>query len=166
LPRRVGSLVALGIALGVGQAAAQAVAPVGSVERLDWLMGCWELRAGNRVTTEMWMPPAGGVMVGGSRTVVAGVTREFEHLRVTARGDTLVYTALPSGQSETHFRTTSASASEVAFENRAHDFPQVIRYRRVGSDSLIARIEGPGSDNTTRGIDIPMRRASCTQSSP
>jgi len=45
------------------------------------------------------MPPAGGLMVGGSRTVVAQAAREFEHLRIAARGDTLVYTAIPSGQS-------------------------------------------------------------------
>jgi hypothetical protein len=161
--KRAGWLVALGIGIAAGflPAAGQA-APAEALDRLGWLAGCWELRAGARTTTEMWMPPAGGMMIGGSRMVVAGVTREFEHLRLTARGDTVVYTALPSGQSETHFRSTSVSATEVAFENRAHDFPQVIRYRRVGNDSLVARIEGPGSDNTVRGIDFPMRRASCT----
>jgi hypothetical protein len=152
--------LAVGLGTGVGHASAQIA---GSLERLSWMMGCWELRAGSRMTTEMWMPPAGGMMVGGSRTVIDGVSREFEHLRVTARGDTLVYTALPSGQSETHFRSTTVSGTEVVFENRAHDFPQVVRYRRVGADSLVARIEGPGPNNTTRGSDIRMRRVSCTE---
>ena len=160
MQRRMGWVVALGLALSapVGDVSAQA----GSVERVGWMMGCWELRAGSRMTTEMWMPPAGGMMVGGSRMIVGGATREFEHLRVTSRGDTLVYTALPSGQSETQFRSTTVSATEVVFENRAHDFPQVIRYRRAGTDSLIARIEGPGPNNTTAGTDFPMRRVSCT----
>jgi hypothetical protein len=72
-----------------------------------------------------------------------------------------VYTAIPSGQSETHFRSTTVSVSEVVFENRAHDFPQVIRYRRVGADSLVARVEGPGAGGGSRGIDFPMARVGC-----
>jgi TolB protein len=132
------------------------------VERAAWLAGCWELRAGARVTMEMWMPPAGGLMLGASRTTAGGVAREFEHLRLSARADTLIYTALPSGQNATEFKAISASNQELVFENRAHDFPQVIRYRRTGADSIVARIEGPGPNNTTRGIDYPMRRASCT----
>jgi hypothetical protein len=143
--------------LTVDAAAAQA----SRIDELAWLAGCWQLQAGARTTTEMWMPPAGGLMVGGSRTVVGGTAREFEHLRVSARGDTLIYTAIPSGQSETHFRSASVSGSEVVFENRAHDFPQVIRYRRVGADSLIARVEGPGSGGATRAIDFPMARVGC-----
>jgi hypothetical protein len=129
--------------------------------RLAWLGGCWEQRAANRVTMEMWMPAAGDLMIGGSRTVVANVAREFEHLRIRARGDTLIYTAIPSGQKETDFRSVQVTATSVTFENKAHDFPQRIIYRRGGADSVIARVEGPGPNNTTRGFDVPMRRASC-----
>lgn len=142
-----------------------AEAQAAPIAHLAWMAGCWELRAGTRTTTEMWMPAAGGLMVGGSRTVVGGAAREFEHLRISARGDTLVYTAIPSGQSETHFRSTSVSATEIVFENRAHDFPQVIRYRRLGADSLVARIEGAGAGGAARGIDFPMGRVSCSATS-
>lgn len=133
-----------------------------SVDRAGWLAGCWELRAPNRVTMEMWMPPLGGQMLGASRTVVGNAVREFEVLRLTARGDTLVYTAIPSGQRETDFLSVSATSTELVFENLAHDFPQRVIYRRIGTDSVVARVEGPGPNNTTRGFDLPMRRASCT----
>jgi Domain of unknown function (DUF6265) len=139
-----------------------ALAQQAGLERVSWLAGCWEQRGPDRLTTEMWMAPFGGTMMGSSRTVNGGVTREFEHLRISARGDTIVYTALPSGQNETHFKSTTVSPTSIVFENRAHDFPQVISYRRVGTDSLVARIEGPGPNNTTRGINFPMKRASCT----
>jgi Tol biopolymer transport system component len=132
------------------------------IDRLSWLAGCWELRAPDRVTMEMWMPPMGGTMLGASRTVIGTVTREFEQLRISTRGDTLVYTAIPSGQKETDFKTTATSAVPIAFENLAHDFPQRIIYRQAGPDSVIARVEGPGANNTTRGQNFPMRRASCT----
>ncbi|HSJ08947.1 MAG TPA: DUF6265 family protein, partial [Longimicrobiales bacterium] len=91
-----------------------------------------------------------------------GVMAEHEFLRLSARGDTLVYTAMPSGQAMTEFRATTVADTLVRFETRAHDFPQVILYRRTAPDSILARIEGPGPDNSTRGVSFPMRRISCT----
>ena len=134
-----------------------------AIDRADWLAGCWEMRAPNRVTMEMWMPPSGGMMLGASRTVIGSSTREYEQIRLHAAGDTLVYTALPSGQREAAFRSTTVSSTTLVFENPAHDFPRKITYRRVGADSLVARVEGPGPNNTTRGFDVRMRRASCME---
>jgi hypothetical protein len=149
-------------ALLLAGAVANASAQTSPVDQAGWLAGCWEQRAATRVTVEMWMPPFGGVMLGASRTVIDGRMREFEYIRLTARGDTLVYTASPSGQNTAEFKSTAVSAQQLRFENRAHDFPQVVSYRRAGADSIVARIEGPGPNNSTRGIDFPMRRVSCT----
>jgi hypothetical protein len=125
-----------------------------------WLAGCWELRAGARVTHESWMPPAGGVMLGMSRTVVRDTTREWEHLMIADRDGELIYTAKPSRQAETRFTADVVSDTLLRFVNPAHDFPQRILYQRRGADSLVARIEGPRGD-TMRGIDFPMRRIPC-----
>ena len=141
---------------------ASVAAAQGGIERAAWLAGCWELRTATRVTTEMWMAPSGNVMLGASRTVSGGTTREFEFLRLSVRGDTLVYTAIPSGQQQTDFKSVGSGASPLVFENPAHDFPQRIIYRRSSADSLVARIEGPGPNGSTRGFDIRMRRAACT----
>jgi TolB protein len=149
------------VAATTANASGQRPAP-SSLDRAAWLAGCWELRGPDRLTLEMWMPPFGGLMLGASRTTIGGVTREFEYLRIGARGDTLVYTAIPSGQRETEFRSTTVSDQLLTFENRAHDFPQVIIYRRTSADSIVARIEGPGPNNSTRGSNFPMRRVSCT----
>lgn len=128
---------------------------------LAWLAGCWELRSAQRVTFEMWMPPDANLMLGAGRTTSGGATREFEQLRLAWQGDSLIYTALPSGQKEASFRGGAPSDSGFSVANPAHDFPQRIIYRRRGADSLIARIEGPGA-NGTRGIDFFMKRVSCT----
>lgn len=136
------------------------VLQAGPLDRLGWLAGCWELKRGPRTTLEMWMPPAGGLMLGASRTTVDGALREFEQVRLRAQGPGLVYTALPSGQAEA-FTSTAVSDSGFAVENLQHDFPQRIIYRRRGADSLIARIEGPGPSGP-RGFDFPMRRVACT----
>ncbi len=126
-----------------------------------WLAGCWELKRGNRVTLEMWMPPAGDLMLGASRTTVNGTVREFEQLRLAWKDNRLVYTALPSGQAEASFTSVEVSDSGFAVANSEHDFPQRIVYRRRGADSLVARVEGPGPSGT-RGFDVPMRRVACT----
>ncbi len=110
------------------------------------------------------MPPAGGLMLGASRTLVDGRVREYEQVRLAAQGDTLIYTAHPSGQPQAEFRAVGTSGERLVFENPAHDFPQRIIYRRAGADSLVARIEGPGPNQTVRGRDFPMRRVSCTAS--
>jgi hypothetical protein len=158
------AVVLLGAA-GAGAVAARgtpvAGGPSSSLDDLRWMAGCWERRDAGRTTLEMWMPPDGNLMLGASRTVVGGSARAFEHLRIRATGDTLVYTALPSGQRETSFRGTSLTADGFTVENPAHDFPRRISYARRGADSLVARIEGPGPDGTTRGIDFPMRRIAC-----
>ena len=130
------------------------------INSASWLSGCWEQRSGNRSTIEMWMPPAGDLMIGGSRTVVGGAVREFEHLRIGADGGKLVYTALPSGQQEASFLSVHISDTLLVFENLQHDFPQRISYRRRGTDSVVARVEGP-RPNGVRGFDIRMGRASC-----
>lgn len=167
------SLAYLGIAdgaagvfvVGVDGTAPRRVTPVPVVANrlaaLRWLAGCWERRTPERVTLEMWMRPEGELMLGASRTVAGGLTREFEQLHLEARGDTLIYTAVPSGQKETAFRSNQLSDSGFVVENPAHDFPQRISYRRRGADSLLARIEGKGPSGT-RGIDFPMQRVSCT----
>ena len=133
--------------------------------RAGWFAGCWELRAPNRVTLEMWMPPLGDLMLGASRTTVGTATSEFEQLKLKVEGDKLVYIASPSGQKETPFTSTTISDTLIVFENPAHDFPQKIFYRRRGADSLIARIEGPGP-NGPRGSNFPMRRSDCLTVAP
>lgn len=154
---RIAVIAAVG--LGAPAALAGQAAPI---EQAKWLAGCWELRTQNRLTLEMWMPPGGGMMLGASRTVVGGVTREFEHLRLRPEGATLAYVALPSGQKETTFPAKHVSDSLLVFENLQHDFPQRVMYRKRGADSVVARIEGPGPNNATRGVDFPMRRANCS----
>jgi len=139
---------------------ATASAGAAEVARLGWIAGCWELRTPTRVTQESWIAPAGGLMLGTSRTVIREVAREFEFLRIEPRGGTPTYVAQPGGGTATAFGATVVSDTAVTFENLQHDFPQRIIYRRIGSDSLVARIEGP-QGGQQRGIDFRMKRISC-----
>lgn len=127
---------------------------------LAFMAGCWGLVTNGRQIEEHWLAPAGGSLVGVSRTVAGGKTTEYEFMQIRDLPDGLTYTAKPSGQPEASFRVSSLTADEVVFENPAHDFPQRIRYRRVGTDGLHARIEGT-LNGKARGIDFPYTRSAC-----
>lgn len=94
------------------------------------------------------------------RTLRGDSLVEYEFVRVYGKGDTLVYDAHPSGQEPTEFRATAPFDSAITFSNPAHDFPQRVIYRRVGNDTLIARVEGM-RNGQVRGIDFPYRRVAC-----
>lgn len=128
---------------------------------LSWLSGCWAAEGGEPGSVEHWLPPAGGTMLGLSRTVKKGKTVEHEFLQIRANAEgRLVYIALPSGQKETTFTLANASEGTVTFENLQHDFPQRVIYRLLPDDRLAARIEGM-RNGQLRGIDFAMKKVPC-----
>jgi hypothetical protein len=132
----------------------------GAVDRLSWIAGCWEGRTANRVYTEQWMKPDGGLMLGMSRTVIGDRATEFEFLQIRQDGGGVAYVAKPSRQAEASFKLVRQADREAVFENPEHDFPQRIIYRLQADGSLVARIEGKvnGAD---RASDFAMKPATC-----
>ena len=130
-----------------------------AIKDVSWIAGCWAFERGTRQVAEHWMAPAGGTMMGVSRTVSAGKTSEWEFLIIREGPNGLEYVAKPSRQPETTFTAAKASANEVAFENPAHDFPKRIVYKRDG-DALTAAIEGP-MNGQNRRIEFPYTKAAC-----
>ena len=168
----VATLAASSVAAEAPRTPAQATEPVKadvipaqpvSLSPLGWLAGCWRRATATRVVEEQWMAPAGGLMLGMSRTVSAadGKLVEFEQVRIEARGDRAVYVAMPSRQALAEFPAVAYDDTSIVFENLAHDFPQRVGYRRVSADSIAAWIEGPGKDGKARRVEFPYRRAEC-----
>lgn len=137
----------------------------GGIESLRWMTGCWRQVVASpvkRVVDEQWMEPLGKTMLGMGRTVRNDTLLvEFEHLQILERGAVLVYHAEPSGQTPADFTATFASDTSITFENPKHDFPQRITYRRVGNDSLVARVDGK-LNGKERASDFGYRRISCS----
>jgi hypothetical protein len=127
------------------------------IERLSWMSGCWVLTRGNTVIEEQWSKPAAGNMLGFSRTLRDGRMLLHEFLRIEQTGGQFRYLA-HIGARVTPFALAKMSEDEVEFANPQHDFPQVIRYRRVSADEMHARIEDQAK---TKGQDIPMKRTVC-----
>lgn len=149
-------MITLGALTTINAAAAEA-----DIASLGWLAGCWQAEKGEPGSGEHWMPPAGGTMLGVSRTVKNGKMIEFEfmQLRLNAEGK-LVFIALPSGQKETTFVASAVGKDSVTFENPQHDFPQRVIYRLEDDGRLVAHIEGERGGKL-RGVDFPMKRIAC-----
>src|SRR5262245_17228839 len=131
------------------------------IGQLAWMSGCWQAQMGPVRIEEQWNKPAGGTMLGLSRTLKEGRTIFSEFMRINQDEGKIVYTArIGTKTAATPFELISISADEAVFENPTHPFPQRIRYRRESSGGLFARIEGLDKGKE-RHEDFPMQRARC-----
>jgi len=136
-----GSLVTMIVAAALGAASPATVAELG------WMSGRWHTESEGAWTEEAWLPPRGGMMLGLSRTGRGARNGEFEFLRLEAGEDGVpVYWASPGGGAPVGFRLVEAAAQSATFENRAHDYPQRIAYRRDGI-TLTATISAADGSN-------------------
>ncbi|HWN19799.1 MAG TPA: DUF6265 family protein [Gemmatimonadales bacterium] len=163
--RSVGPLVALLGIWGAALPAGLAHAPPGpSVKNLRWLAGCLELRAGDRLVEEYRMDLRAGSMLGMGRTTTSKGLMEYELTLIREKEGKIHFEAHPSGQAAAVFTATSANTDSVIFEAPEHDYPQIVGYRRLGRDSVIAWIDGEQGGKRRR-IEFPYRRVACPRES-
>lgn len=115
------------------------------ITHLSWMAGNWTGAAtGRAVSEEHWIAPAGGAMLGMSRTIARERMVAFEFLRIERRADGIYYVAQPNGRPPTDFKLTKMEAKLAVFENPQHDFPKMITYRIDSDATLVATVEGSG----------------------
>ena len=104
-----------------------------------WLAGCWQSPDGS--AREVWVIESNRSLLGFSATVQDNRIGFYELMRIHRADDDgrWIFTAWPSSQAPTSFRSTAAAHSSITFSNPDHDYPQVIRYAR-GEDALEATI--------------------------
>lgn len=127
---------------------------------LPWLIGCWTTTRSGVTIEEEWTATMDGSLAGQGRTLRNGRVVNSEVVQITGQGDSLRYTADPSGQSVATFAVSALGDSSVTFSNPAHDFPTRISYRRAGQTGLHAEIAGPGSGGE-RVMTFPYTAAVC-----
>lgn len=105
----------------------------------SWLAGHWQ----NETTEEVWMEPAGGLMLGMNRSLTPDGKAFFEYLRIESSSENTVLFASPLGKPPVAFTMTFADSTRIVFENAEHDFPKKIIYYAPDSRGVLrARIEG------------------------
>jgi hypothetical protein len=131
-------------ATAAGVAAAADAAPAASDEKLAWLAGEWCGKDDTQVLEETWFSPQKDEMLGMSRTLQGGRMISFEYMRVMNLDGTITLVAQPGGDAPANFKRSDGGADWIRFENKEHDYPTRIEYRRKG-EGLHAEIAGPGA---------------------
>lgn len=127
---------------------------------LSWLEGTWHGDVSGRDFEAHYTGPDGGQILSASKYTKEGQPAGFEFERFEQRGDTLVLTPYPEGNSSVSFPVAEYDSRKrrVVFENLGHDFPTRISYQRVAKDRLTILVSGPGEDGNEQVLTYALRR--------
>lgn len=110
-----------------------------------WLAGVWKINTGNGFIVEQWKAINDSTLHGKSMFVkAAGDSALQETLVLSYRKGEWNYVSTVVGQNNNQpvsFKITYMGRAEFICENKTHDFPQRIAYRRL-KNNLFASIEG------------------------
>jgi hypothetical protein len=103
----------------------------------------------------------GGQVLSASKYTENGQPAGFEFERFEQRGDTLLLTPFPEGNSSVSFPLAEydANARRAVFENLTHDFPTRISYQRLARDRLTILVSGPGEDGNEQVLTYALNRS-------
>lgn len=129
-----------------------------SLSDLSFMSGCWrgKLAGRNGTVEERHSPPAAGLMLGTSHTVVDGRTAFFEFMKIEQTAGGIVMTPAPKGKLSVPFRMVSLDGKKAVFENLEHDFPKRIVYQLRDNGALAARIEGDKPEQAEEFVMDPI----------
>lgn len=115
----------------------------------SWIAGQWHIQTPKGQVMESWEKVNDSLYTGRSIFVQNGTdTIPQEIIRMIKDGNDWYYIPIVSGQNEgldVRFKMIFYQGQEFICENKMHDFPQRIAYRRI-NDSLYASIEGIRKD--------------------
>ncbi len=131
-----------------------------SISDLSWLEGIWRGRIGDQEFEARYSGADGGQILSASKYTKDGKPAGFEFERFEQRGDTLLLTPVPEGNSSVSFPLAEydARSRRAVFENLAHDFPTRISYQRVARDRLTILASGPGEDGNEQVLTYDLKR--------
>ena len=102
------AMLCAGLALAAGMATA-------AEPEFDWLAGHWCGGSADRTIDEVWLPEAGGALLGMSRTVREGKTESFEFMRIVPAGEDAGLHVQPNGMAATVFAVTERGVQRARF---------------------------------------------------
>jgi hypothetical protein len=115
------------------------------LKKAEWLIGTWVNKTQRESIYENWSKTNDNEFSGKSYIIKEQDTIVFETIKLVQEQSGLFYVPTVKNQNEglpVSFATKSISETEIIFENTQHDFPQIISYTKITSDSLVAEISG------------------------
>lgn len=111
----------------------------------EWLIGTWENKTTRGSIYESWKKVRRNELTGKSFILKDRDTVVLENIQLVRKNNILTYIPTVNGQNNNQpvsFPLISKSEKKLVFENKSHDFPQLISYTRITGDSLVAEISG------------------------
>lgn len=137
------------------------------IQKAEWLIGTWEnLPTGLAGKTqrgsiyETWSKTNDNELSGKSYIIKEQDTIVFENIRLVQGQNGLFYIPTVKNQNDglpVRFAVKTISESELIFKNSKHDFPQIISYTKISTDSLVAEISGNKNGQEIKQT-FPMKR--------
>ncbi|NHN24840.1 hypothetical protein FIA58_004040 [Flavobacterium jejuense] len=130
------------------------------INKAKWLIGTWENKTPKGIIYETWNKSNDSQFSGKSYIIKEKDTIIFENIQLVQKQDGLFYIPIVKNQNSglpVRFVSKIISETELVFENLQHDFPQIISYKKINSDSLVAEISGTKNGQKRRQT-FPMKR--------
>lgn len=123
------------------------------IKKAQWLIGTWENKTSKGSLYETWNKENDYKLSGKSYMIKSNDTIVFENIQLLQNKDGLFYIPTVKNQNggmPIKFINKRITDKELVFENLTHDFPQLISYYKITSDSLIAEISGTKNGHASK----------------
>lgn len=115
------------------------------IKTAHWLLGTWQNKATDGVLSEIWTKANDSTYLGQSYFVKEKDTIHFETIVLQQIGENLKYITTVKGQNEDKpvtFSLIETTGNQLIFENKKHDYPQKISYKKADKNNLNTSISG------------------------
>lgn len=111
----------------------------------EWLIGTWQSQTSKGPLFETWRKTGENTFNAKSYYLVNLDTVLFETVELKEVENKLIYSvsaAPEKNEKPVSFTSIETGNEKLIFENKLHDFPQLISYKLISKDSLLAEISG------------------------
>jgi hypothetical protein len=116
-----------------------------SLKSINWLAGRWECEGKKGNIYEEWKTVDEQKMEGRSFRVYKKDTTFNETMQIVIEGQDLFYIATVKDQNNgeaVRFKMSDGNSMHMTFENKEHDFPQLIKYQWKQNNHFNAEVSG------------------------
>lgn len=116
------------------------------IKKLEWLIGTWETKTPKGSIYETWTVKNSSEFQGKSYYIKNKDTIVSESVRLLEKDKKLHYIVSVvkqhAGLPVDFASKNTSDPSSITFENPLNDFPQMITYKKINKDSIVAEISG------------------------
>ncbi|MBV8327208.1 DUF6265 family protein [Chryseobacterium sp.] len=131
------------------------------LKKMEWLLGTWETKTPKGSLYETWIRKNTTEFQAKSYYLKNKDTILLESVRLLEKEKKLCYIVKVSGQNNelpvSFISDENPDPSHLVFENLQHDFPQVISYKKLSPNALIAEISAMKNGQMKKRT-FPMQR--------